>query len=346
MFWFDKIQRLDRKSVIIAHLIFMIYTKDVSIELMNKWGKARKPFLFIIDFEMNKIRLFPADRPLPLQVRFQFPCSPVQTTCKRISEFTFYPYPVSFPEYSQAFTEVENQIQAGNSFLLNLTFPTRIETNMSLSDIFDQSRAKYKLIVDREFVVFSPEIFINIRDGIISSYPMKGTIDATIPMATEKIMKDEKETAEHYTIVDLIRNDLSMVATDVTVKRFRYIDKIKTHRGEILQVSSEIEGKLPMDYHTKIGDILFCLLPAGSVTGAPKQKTVGIIKKVEPIERGYYTGVCGYFDGTNLDSAVMIRFIEMRDRNLWFRSGGGITCNSFAESEYQELINKVYVPVV
>jgi len=85
-------------------------------------------------------------------------------------------------------------------------------------------------------------------------------------------------------------------------------------------------------------------LPAGSVSGAPKHKTLEIIKKAENYERGYFTGVCGYFDGKNLDSCVMIRFIEQKN-GLVFKSGGGITANSIAQNEYQELINKVYVPI-
>ena len=88
------------------------------------------------------------------------------------------------------------------------------------------------------------------------------------------------------------------------------------------------------------------MLPAGSVTGAPKEKTVQIIRETEPFERGFYTGICGYFDGESLDSAVMIRFIEKTDNEMVFRSGGGITARSDASSEYLEMIDKVYVPVV
>jgi para-aminobenzoate synthetase component 1 len=229
---------------------------------------------------------------------------------------------------------------------VNLTFPTRIDTNLSLQNIYDLSDAKYKLLVNNEFVVFSPESFIKIKDGTISSFPMKGTIRASIPGAEEKILLDTKEIAEHNTIVDLIRNDLSIVATDITVKRFRYLDRITTNEGDILQVSSEIVGKLPENYYNRLGNIMFELLPAGSVTGAPKQKTLEIISHVEGVPRGYYSGIFGCFDGENLESAVMIRFIENRDGQLWFRSGGGITCNSLVDLEYQELIDKVYVPFV
>ena len=174
---------------------------------------------------------------------------------------------------------------------------------------------------------------------------MKGTIDATLPDAERLLLNNEKELAEHFTIVDLIRNDLSMVAKNVKVDRFRYIDHIKTHRHELLQMSSEISGELPENYHERIGDILFEVLPAGSVSGAPKKKTVEIIRAAEQYERGYYTGIFGIFDGENIDSGVMIRFIEQTTDGLIYKSGGGITAKSNFEEEYQELIDKIYVPL-
>jgi para-aminobenzoate synthetase component I len=228
---------------------------------------------------------------------------------------------------------------------LNLTFPTRIRTNYSLFEIFLLSQAKFKLLFKDHFVVFSPEIFIQIKNNRIFSYPMKGTIDAGTVSAEEKILTDEKEIAEHYTIVDLIRNDLSIVAEKVRVDNFRYIDRIRTNTGCLLQVSSVISGDLEKTYNEKIGEIVFALLPAGSVTGAPKQKTVEIIMNVEGYQRGFYTGVFGYFDGTNLNSSVMIRFIEKTGDQLAYKSGGGITSFSDPVSEYQEMTDKVYVPV-
>ncbi len=110
-------------------------------------------------------------------------------------------------------------------------------------------------------------------------------------------------------------------------------------------MSSEITGKLSADYHKHLGDILVTLLPAGSISGAPKVKTLKIIEAAENETRGYYTGVFGYFDGENLDSGVMIRFIEQKGDRLFYRSGGGITIQSDLRSEYQEAIDKVYVPI-
>jgi para-aminobenzoate synthetase component 1 len=175
---------------------------------------------------------------------------------------------------------------------------------------------------------------------------MKGTIDAATPDAEKAILNDNKETAEHYTIVDLIRNDLNVVSRKVRVERFRYIDTIVTNEKKLLQVSSEVCGYLEKDYLSHIGDIIFELLPAGSVSGAPKRKTSEIIAKTEDQERGYYTGVFGIFDGHKLDSGVMIRFIEKSATGYIYHSGGGITSFSDPLAEYKEMIDKIYVPVV
>ena len=183
------------------------------------------------------------------------------------------------------------------------------------------------------------------ENGIISSYPMKGTIDATIPQAEEKLMTDQKETAEHATIVDLIRNDLSMVADHVKVDRYRYVEQIATHRGAILQTSSEISGRVQPYYQEHPGELIMKLLPAGSITGAPKPKTVAIIRAAETYNRGFYTGCMGIWKNGDIDSAVMIRFIDEEDGQLYYKAGGGITAMSNEESEYYEVIEKIYVPV-
>jgi para-aminobenzoate synthetase component 1 len=175
---------------------------------------------------------------------------------------------------------------------------------------------------------------------------MKGTIDASLPDAERIILDDYKEKAEHATIVDLIRNDLSRVADEVEVKRYRYVERLTTHHKDLLQVSSEISGKLPDGFRRQLGDILFSMLPAGSICGAPKPKTLEIIEHAEGYERDFYTGIFGWFDGRNFDSAVMIRFAEPASDGLTFKSGGGITSQSDLEKEYEELVHKVYVPLI
>jgi para-aminobenzoate synthetase component 1 len=257
-------------------------------------------------------------------------------------DYTYEAYPKV--DFDQQFQEVIRELKYGNSFLLNLAARHKFLTDANLRDIYIASEAKYKLLYKNKFVVFSPESFVQIKNGQISSFPMKGTIDASIPQAEQIILNDKKEKAEHNTIVDLIRNDLSIVAKNVKVKRFRYIDKIESKNSTLLQVSSEITGDLPDDYMESLGDIIFKLLPAGSISGAPKPKTLEIINRVEEYNRSYYTGVAGIFDGEHLDTFVLIRYIENDNGQFYYRSGGGITAMSDQESEYQEMINKIYVP--
>ncbi len=311
---------------------------------MDEAGNAKIPFLFGVDFEMNEG--FFVENPLQ-QSDVLFDINGIGNVEKTIAvapSFRFERYPESFETYEKRFSRVMNGLQRGDSYLTNLTIKTPIETSLSLQEIFTYSRAMYRFCIARKFVCFSPERFVQIKNGKIFSHPMKGTIDANVPNAAETLLNDYKETAEHNTIVDLIRNDLSCVATRVKVNRFRYIDTLKTNNGNILQASSEIEGTLPAGYLQNIGSLFFELLPAGSVSGAPKDATLSIIREAEQQPRGFYTGVAGYFDGKNLDSGVLIRFIEQGNSKLYFRSGGGITINSKCESEYREAIQKVYLP--
>ncbi len=315
------------------------------IELMNRYGASGEPFLFIIDFDIKRPEIHKLSE-IPEGIKISSPFySNISSGQINSKPFSLKKYPVSFSHYFKTFINIQENIKLGNSYLLNLTFPTVVETGLSLEDIFYRSIAKYKLLYYDSFVVFSPETFVRISDGEIKSYPMKGTIDASVPNAESVIMNDQKEMAEHCTIVDLIRNDLSIVSENVQVTKFRYIDRIKTGESELLQVSSEITGNLRKGYKNRFGEIITKILPAGSVTGAPKKETVRIIKESEKYDRGWYTGVFGVFDGQTLDSAVMIRFIEKDADRYIYKSGGGITFLSDPEKEYEELISKVYVPV-
>jgi para-aminobenzoate synthetase component 1 len=313
---------------------------------MNRLGKGKTPFLFVLDFDLKEPVVLSISEASDYNIFFDIEGTQNYTPHKPDEKIIdFRKFPIDYPTYLKSFENVTKHLRHGNSFLTNLTFPTPIESNISLEEIFHRSSAPFRLLFNNQFVVFSPEIFVRIRDGKIASYPMKGTIDANIPNAAEKILSDKKETAEHNTIVDLIRNDLSIVSDNVQVEKFRYIDKIQTNDKELLQVSSKITGDLSSDYADNIGDIIKKLLPAGSITGAPKRKTVEIIKESEIYKRGYYTGIFGIFDGKNLDSAVMIRFIENHNNKLIYKSGGGITVFSDPKKEYHELIDKVYVPI-
>lgn len=313
---------------------------------MNEWGRAGTPFFFLIDFELRSPMLWKLNEIDPDVFQYAMgAASNVPIVKPMFDNVVVTHVPITTAQYAQRFSYVKEHLNAGNSYLTNLTVKTEIFLESSLEDIFQIAAARYKLHWKNRFTCFSPETFIRIKDQTIFSYPMKGTIDASMPNAAELVIKNEKELAEHVTIVDLIRNDLSFVSSHVRVSRFRYLDEIKTGTGKLLQVSSEIQGKLDEDYRTHLGDILVALLPAGSISGAPKVKTLSIIAAAEGEVRGYYTGVAGIFDGDSLDSAVLIRFIEQREGKFYYRSGGGITTQSRCEDEYQEMIQKIYVPV-
>jgi len=326
---------------------YQLLDRESLRERMNDLAGGGTPFLFVIDYEARQGYVIGKDLIDPEFIRFQIGKEGTAVSALEIPErfLQWEVTPVSKEEYLHRFDFVVSQIQSGNSFLTNLTQPSLLSTNQSLPELYQRSSAKYKLWLKDAFLVLSPETFVTIRKGEIASYPMKGTIDATLEHAEEQILNDEKELAEHATIVDLIRNDLSMVSDNVRVTRFRYVERIRTMQTDLLQVSSEIKGDLPADYQKRIGDILFSLLPAGSICGAPKEKTLDIIRQAEGYDRGFYTGVCGYFDGQEMDSAVMIRYIEQQGDHLVFKSGGGVTSQSQGESEYNELIQKIYVPV-
>ena len=311
---------------------------------MNHLGKQGKPFAFLVDFKGENPVLF--DNKASEKIWWQIPgYSNISHQKNFVRLKRWETEPVSLKHYQIGFNTVMQHIYNGDTYLLNFTQPTKITTNLSLKSIYQISHARYKIYLKDKFVCFSPETFVKIENDKIYSFPMKGTIDADIENAEAIIMNDSKELAEHNTIVDLIRNDLSLVAESVTVEKFRYLDKIQTNQKNLFQVSSRISGKLPEKFEEQIGDIIFTLLPAGSVTGAPKKKTVDIITQNEKYERGYYTGIFGYFDGKNLDSCVLIRYIENQNGQFVYKSGGGITFMSEAASEYDEMIKKVYVPI-
>jgi len=305
-------------------------------------ARDKKPFLFIISYDKSKI--FLKEINTLDNIYYKLADSSNIDKTKSINSYKFSKYPISFGEYQNSINRVKEEIKKGNSYLLNLTFKTPIETNLSLKDIFLASDSKFKLYFQDKFICFSPERFIEIRENKISTYPMKGTIDANIPNAKEKILNSTKEMAEHTMMVDLMRNDLGIIGDDIKVEKFRYIDKVLAGDKELLQVSSKISARLDDNWQDNLGDILDKILPAGSITGTPKKKTIELIEDIEDYNRDFYSGVFGIFDGENLDSSVMIRFIEREESRLYYKSGGGITIDSVDRDEYFEMIDKIYLP--
>jgi para-aminobenzoate synthetase component 1 len=298
------------------------------------------PCFFYTDFTGEHFHCFTLEELNSEDIEFAFNSDSNATNTPHKPYFT----PISIEQYRQKFEVVQEHIRRGNTYLLNLTQPTSIETDYTLKDIYTMAYAPFKLRVKDQFVCFSPEPFITIEGNTIHTYPMKGTIDASLPNAIESILNDPKEIAEHTMIVDLLRNDLGIIAREIKVENFRFITTIDTGDKKLHQVSSHISGTLENNWKENAGKLICALLPAGSISGTPKRKTLAIIKEIEGYDRGYFTGIFGHFDGQNLYSAVSIRFIENINKKLIYKSGGGITADSDLGSEYQELIDKIYIP--
>jgi len=312
----------------------------MTFKQINSFGKQRRAFLFISDFLAQNIELIPLDELSFHDIEF---CINENYVHKKHKNF-FKKDVIGYKSYKKKFDKIIEHIKSGNTYLLNLTAPTKIHSDLTLKEIYAHANAHYKLRYKEKFVCFSPEKFVRIKGSTIHTYPMKGTIDASIEDAKNKILHDEKEMAEHTMVVDLLRNDLSIVASDVKVEEFRYVQKIDSGEKELLQVSSHISGNVGESWHERIGDILSALLPAGSISGAPKKSTLDIIKNVEGYERGFFSGVFGIYDGESFDSGVMIRYVEKTKDGYIYKSGGGITLDSDAKLEYNELLDKVYLP--
>ncbi len=312
----------------------------MNIKLLNSLGKKREPFLFISNFKADKVEVIPLNE----LNKHDISVSIDENYIYNKHEHTLQTEPINFLNYSLKFEQIIEKIKEGKTYVINLTQPTPIKTELSLKEIYECANAHYKLYYKNEFVCFSPEKFIQINKNKIHTFPMKGTIDSTVENAKSKILEDEKEKAEHIMIVDLLRNDLSMVSKNVRVERFRYITKIQAGDRELLQVSSDISGELEENWHEHIGDILAALLPAGSISGAPKKSTLEIIDAVEEYERDFFSGVFGIYDGKSFDSGVMIRFVQKTQEGLIYKSGGGITLDSDVKLEYNELQEKIYLP--
>lgn len=326
-------------------MIQALASKDV-YKKMNEMGKAKIPFLFVLNFESIEGYILP----LPIasdEIKYQ--CNGIgnyPTKPNIISkQLEFSKYPQTLAQYSKGFDIIQQVLDTKRISLINYTQTTPVKTNFTLEELFEISDAKYKLWIKEQFLCFSPEIFVTIQNGVIASFPMKGTIDAALPDAVNTILNDPKEIAEHAQSVDLLVEDLSHVASEVCVETYRYIDQIKSKDRNLLQTSSKIVGTLPNDYLDHLGDIFATLLPAGSIIGIPRDEAIKVVSQAEGYNRNYYTGIFGVFDGVDVDSGVLIRFIEQTPNGLVYKSGGGVTANSTVEKEYQEMINKVYVPI-
>jgi anthranilate synthase component 1 len=187
----------------------------------------------------------------------------------------------------------------------------------------------------------SPESQLIVQNKTAIVHPIAGTFrrtgnDATDEGLAEKLSKDKKENAEHVMLVDLARNDLSRLCTEVKVTRFCEVQ----YFSHVIHLVSEVKGKVPKN--TNPFDLLATTFPAGTLSGAPKFKAMQLINEFENDSRGYYGGCIGFvgFDGS-INHAILIRTFLSKENKLIYRAGAGIVAASNPSSELQEVTNKL-----
>ncbi|MCI8316537.1 MAG: anthranilate synthase component I [Lachnospiraceae bacterium] len=188
----------------------------------------------------------------------------------------------------------------------------------------------------------SPETMVKLTNGKLMTFPVAGTRkrgkDREEDLALEKeLLADEKECAEHNMLVDLARNDIGKIAEYGSV---RVEDYMAVHRfSQVMHIASTVTGKLAA-YKT-CGDTIEALLPAGTLSGAPKFRACEIIDELESVPRGVYGGAIGYLDFSgNLDVCIAIRTAVKKGKRIFVQAGAGIVADSIPENEYQECANK------
>jgi anthranilate synthase component 1 len=200
----------------------------------------------------------------------------------------------------------------------------------------------YLHLGDCYIVGASPELLVRVEDGIVSNHPIAGTRprsrDATQDIALEQELRhDEKECAEHIMLVDLGRNDIGRISEPGTVAVTQLMD-IERY-SHVMHLVSHVQGKLRAGFSQF--DALRACFPAGTVSGAPKIRAMEIIAELEHDKRGPYAGAVGYFDFSgNLDTAIAIRTVVIKDSVAYVQAGGGIVADSIPDKEYQESLNK------
>ena len=254
-------------------------------------------------------------------------------------------------QYLHAFEQVQEYIQAGDCYQINLTqeFTAKtignlIDTAQDLWKLTNAPYAGYLKIDDFELLSCSPELFIDFESKRkIVTKPIKGTmpryVDPILDKQSKQILKSsKKDQAENVMIVDLLRNDLSIYAETGTVKTPKLFE-IESF-NQVHHMVSEVTATLKSDIHPV--DVLLSALPGGSITGAPKIRAMEIIEELEGAPRGAYCGSMGYFnfDGTGSWN-ILIRSVQKYQDELSVWAGGGITIASDGEAEYQECFDKV-----
>lgn len=259
---------------------------------------------------------------------------------------------VSRAEYAGAIASVKTHIAAGDTYQVNYTF--RLNADFSGSpfgffcDLSEAQQGRYAAFIETDdFAVCSasPELFFELKNGVITSRPMKGTLPRALTAeadraVSEALRNSEKDRAENIMIVDMIRNDIGRVALSGSVETLSRFDAEKY--PTVWQLTSTVSGKTI----APVSRIIKNIFPCASITGAPKAKTMELIRGLETSPRGVYTGAIGFIapDGTaQFNVAIRTAVVDRKNGRTEYGIGGGIVWDSDADSEYAEALSKARI---
>jgi para-aminobenzoate synthetase component 1 len=259
-------------------------------------------------------------------------------------------------DYMKAVDRIKHYIQQGDVFQVNLSVRQSRKlidqtTGFSISaeEIYEWLRllnpSPYMgmlRLADFQLVSASPELLVQLEDNIVRTRPIAGTRprgedETEDQRLADELIYNEKERAEHVMLVDLERNDLGKISRYGTVKVDDFM--VIEYYSHVMHIVSEVKGELAAG--KDVYDVLAALFPGGTITGAPKIRTMEIIEELEPVRRGPYTGAIGWIDyNGNMEFNIVIRTMVVSDQTAHIQAGAGIVIDSNPEKEYIESINK------
>lgn len=256
---------------------------------------------------------------------------------------------MSKEEFTKMVDEAKKYIENGDIFQIVLSQRFEVSNSPESFDVYRRLRATnpspylyYFHTPDYDIAGASPEMLVNVNDGVITNRPIAGTKPRgnTIEENDENMRllnEDPKERAEHNMLVDLGRNDVGRVSEFGSVNVTKYM--VTEQASKVMHLVSNVEGKLREDLTAL--DALMAVLPAGTLSGAPKVRAMELIDQLENKKRGLYGGTVGYlgFDG-NIDTCIAIRTVLFRNEKAYVQVGAGIVADSIPENEYYETVNK------
>ncbi len=253
-------------------------------------------------------------------------------------------------QHREAVLKAKEYIAAGDAIQVVVSHRLSADLQVPPFDLYRALRAinpspymYYLSFGDTKIIGASPELLVREENGKVVTRPIAGTRrrgkdPAEDRRLADELLADEKERAEHIMLVDLHRNDIGRVCKPGTVQ----VDQLMQveHYSHVMHIVSNVIGELADGYDQY--DLLRAVFPAGTVSGAPKIRAMQIIEELEPVRRGPYAGVVGYFSFSgNMDTCITLRTIVGKNGTYYFQAGGGIVADSVPETEYQETLLKI-----